>query len=97
MTIYFISRHAGAVEWAKQEGFAVDRQLTHLDVDLIQVNDWVLGTLPINLIAEVNARGGRYFHLTLDLPAARRGQELSAEDMRQLGTQLVEYTAQRVA
>ncbi|MCB1622247.1 MAG: hypothetical protein KDI44_16090 [Thiothrix sp.] len=24
----------------------------------------MLGTLPINLVAEVNARGERYFHLT---------------------------------
>jgi len=47
--------------------------------------------LPVNLIAQVNERGGRYFHLALELPAEMRGQELSAEQMQTFGAQLKEF------
>jgi len=96
MTTYFISRHAGALAWAEAQGFQVDQQLAHFDVDVVKAGDTVLGTLPVNLIAEVNARGGRYFHLTLELPADKRGTEISAADMAQFGARLEEYRAQRV-
>lgn len=95
MTTYFISRHPGAVAWAEQEGFHVDQQLAHFDVGVVQPGDVVLGTLPINLVAALNARGGRYYHLTLALPAEMRGQELTAEAMRQYGATLVSYRAEQ--
>ncbi|MEB4589713.1 CRISPR-associated protein Csx16 [Candidatus Thiothrix sp. Deng01] len=95
MTTYFISRHPGAVDWAEAEGFHVDQRLAHFSVDIVQPGDTVLGTLPINLVADVNARGGRYFHLTLELPADMRGRELSAADMRRYGARLESYSAQR--
>ncbi len=96
MTTYFISRHAGAVAWAQSQGFQVDQQLAHFDVNRVQAGDVILGTLPVNLIAEVNARGGRYFHLTLDLPAELRGQELTAELMQRYGARLEEFRALKV-
>ena len=91
MTTYFITRHPGAREWAAQEGVRVDEQVDHLDVTLIGPGDLVIGSLPVNLAAEVCARGGRYFHLSLDLPQEWRGRELSAEDMRRLGARIEEY------
>jgi len=96
MTTYFISRHAGAVAWAESEGFQVDQQLAHFDVAIIQQGDVVLGTLPINLVAEVNLRGGTYFHLTLELSAEARGKELSAADMQAYGARLEAYAAQKL-
>jgi CRISPR-associated protein Csx16 len=39
----------------------------------------------------VCARGARYVHLALELPAARRGSELSADELRELGATLIEY------
>lgn len=95
MTTYFISRHIGAVDWAESEGFHVDQLLTHFDVTIVKPGDTVLGTLPINLVAEVNARGGDYFHLTLELPSDARGKELTADDMRQFGARLESYSAQK--
>lgn len=95
MTIYFISRHPGAVAWAESEGFHVDQQLAHLNIEIIEPGDQVLGTLPINLVAEVNARGALYFHLTLDFPVELRGQEMSLEDMRNYGARLEGYTASK--
>lgn len=96
MTTYFISRHSGAIAWAKSQGFPVDEQLAHFEVSLVQAGDVILGTLPVNLIAEVNARGGRYFHLTLDLPAELRGQELTAELMQMYGARLEEFRALKI-
>lgn len=97
MTTYFISRHQGAKLWAEIEGFHVDQQLEHFEVQWVQVGDVVLGTLPINLVAEINERGGRYYHLILDLPPNLRGLELSAESMRQYGARLTEYSAKKIS
>ena len=91
MTTFFISRHPGAREWAAEEGIVVDRQIAHLDTEIIQSGDVVIGTLPVNLAARVCQRGGRYLHLSLELPPDWRGRELSADDLRQIGAQVQEY------
>jgi CRISPR-associated protein Csx16 len=92
MTTYFITRHPGAKQWALEEGLDVDRQLDHLDTQLVQPGDIVMGSLPVNLAAEVCARGGRYLHLTLELSAAWRGKELDADAMRRFGARAEEFT-----
>lgn len=96
MTTYFISRHPGAVEWAISEGHQVDEQLAHFDPKQVKQGDKVLGTLPINLVVEVNERGGDYYHLTLDLPCDVRGKEITAEDMKQYGARLEQFSAKRL-
>jgi len=95
MTTYFVSRHPGAKEWATAQGFAVDVMLEHLDLSILHPGDKVLGSLPVNLVAELNAIGVRYFHLTLSLPPELRGQELSATLMQQLGARLEEHEVRR--
>lgn len=69
MTVYFVSRHPGARDWAAAEGIVVDEFIAHLDVTKAHAGDVVIGSLPVNLAAEVCARGARYLHLSLDLPA----------------------------
>jgi CRISPR-associated protein Csx16 len=96
MTTLFISRHPGALEWAAAEGLAVDARLAHLDPETIQPGDVVIGTLPIHLAARVCERGGRYLHLSLELPPEQRGRELSAADLRQCGARLEEYRVTRL-
>ncbi|WP_083845802.1 CRISPR-associated protein Csx16 [Thiocystis violascens] len=56
-----------------------------LDPTIIQPGDTLIGSLPVNLSAEIRERGGRYPHLSLDLPAPLRGQELSAAQTRDHG------------
>lgn len=97
MTTYFISRHPGARDWAASQGITVDKMLSHFDPLLIQYGDVVLGTLPVNLAAHVCTHGGRYLHLSLDLPAPMRGQELSAVDMSRLGARLEEYQVEKIS
>lgn len=91
MTAYFVTRHAGAKQWAAEQGIDVDAVVEHLNVEDLQAGDLVLGSLPVNLVAELNRRGARYFHLTLPLPPELRGREISAALMRELGAKLEEY------
>lgn len=93
MTTWFVTRHPGAVAWAQRRGLAVDRQLAHLDPEQIAPGDTVIGTLPVNLVARVCARGGRYLHLSLDLPAEARGRELTADELERYGARLEAYVA----
>ncbi|MBK1645229.1 CRISPR-associated protein Csx16 [Thiocapsa imhoffii] len=91
MTTSFVSRHPGAHDWAAAEGLAVDAVIDHLDPSIIAPGDVVIGSLPVNLAAEVCARGGRYLNLSLDLPASLRGVELTAQQMRDCGARVEEY------
>lgn len=88
---WFVSRHPGAIAWAKEQNLAIDRWVAHLAPGEIAPGDTVIGTLPVHLAAEVCARGGRYVHLTLDIPEAQRGRELSAEDLHSFRATLCAY------
>lgn len=87
---YFVSRHAGAHDWAARKGFDVE-VVSHFDAETVESGDVVIGTLPVNLVETVCRRGGRYFHLILDLTAEDRGRELSADRMEELGARIIEY------
>lgn len=89
---YFVTRHRGAITWASQAGVKA-RKITmeHFDVSIVNAGDIVIGTLPVHLAAEVNARGGHYWHLSMEIPIESRGQELSADQMRQFNARLEEF------
>ena len=95
MTTYFVTRHSGARDWAAQEGIVVDEVVSHLDTTVIAPGDRVIGSLPVNLAAEVCGRGGRYLHLSVDLPPELRGRELTAEEMRACAARIEEYRVER--
>ena len=82
MTTWFVSRHPGAVAWAMQQGFRVDQHTAHLDPSQVQSGDTVIGTLPVNLAAQVCRQGAEFFNLSLDLPIHLRGKELSVDELR---------------
>ncbi|HEY9134679.1 MAG TPA: CRISPR-associated protein Csx16 [Pseudomonadales bacterium] len=95
MAIWLVSRHSGATAWIEQQGIAIDHKISHLDADAVQSGDTVVGTLPIHLVAALNARGIYYVHLELNIPAHLRGQELTLEQMTDVGVSLVPYKAER--
>jgi len=68
MPTYFITRHLGAIAWAKEQGISVDRQIAHLDIDLVQPGDTIIGSLPVNLAAKVCNKSAVYLHLSLNVP-----------------------------
>ncbi len=96
MTVFFISRHPAALEWAEQEGVHFDRLLPHLELQEIGEGDVVIGSLPVHLAYEVCRRGAHYRHLTLDLTPRLRGIELSAGEMRQCRARLEEFVISKV-
>jgi CRISPR-associated protein Csx16 len=97
MTVWFVSRHRGAVAWAQRNGLTVDRWAQHLDPELIQPGDTVAGTLPVQLAARVCERGGLYLHLRLELPMEARGHELQADELEKFGARLEPYFVVRDA
>ena len=88
MTTWFVSRHAGALQWMRQYGPAFDRHVPHLDLAQVRRGDTVIGTLPVNLAAQVCVRGASYLHLSLAVPAELRGRELGMDELRDLGATL---------
>lgn len=91
MTTWFVSRHPGAIEWARLQGLQVDRQVAHLAPAEVAAGDVVIGTLPVHLAAEVCARGARFLFLALDITPDFRGRELTAADMAQLQCRLLPF------
>ena len=94
---WFVTRHPGAVEWARRRGITAEL-IDHLDEDAIarlRPGDIVMGVLPVSVAAEVCARGARFLYLELHVPPELRGKELSADDLERLGAELVEYEVHR--
>ena len=97
MRIYLVSRHKGAVEWMQHMGHRYDEHLTHLDnYDKLSQGDMIIGSLPINLVADLTERDISYMHLSLYIPEHLRGIELSAEQLSQLDAKLEPYSVQRL-
>jgi CRISPR-associated protein Csx16 len=94
MSVWFVSRHPGAVEWAKAQGISVDHWVPHLSVEDVNSRDEVIGTIPVNMAGEVCAKGARYFNLSLKLPQAWRGKELGVDELTRAGARLEEYIVQ---
>lgn len=95
MTTFFISRHPGTVEWARRQGLHVDVWVTHLAPQKVGAGDTAIGSLPLHLAAQICARGARFLHLTLDIPAEWRGRELSADELETAGARLEEFIVTR--
>lgn len=91
MKTWLITRHSGAIEWFKHTGQHFDHHQAHITMDNIRPNDRVYGSLPIHLVEEICSRGAEYWHLSLDLPAHLRGQELTAEQLNQINARIERF------
>ncbi|MBK7006122.1 MAG: CRISPR-associated protein Csx16 [Burkholderiales bacterium] len=89
---YFVTRHRGAITWAANGGVKARKiETANFDPSTVEPGDIVMGTLPVHLAAQVNARGGHYWHLSMEIPAEHRNTELSAEQMAEFGARLEEF------
>ena len=82
---WLITRHPGAIDWARESGLVWDRLEAHLSADTVAAGDRVYGVLPLPLAAELCARGAEVWHLCIPVTAAERGRELSAAELNRLG------------
>lgn len=97
MAIYFVSRHAGAIEWIKQQTqWHIDEFVPHLDTAKLQAGDVVLGTLPLHLAAEVCERGAKFYFLMMPQEFAKRGSEYTASDMSDAGAALQRFEVRKI-
>jgi len=96
MTLWFVSRHPGAIEWVKRRPLAIDRFEPHLDLAEVRPGDQVFGTLPVELAAEVCRCGARFFAMRLSVPAEQRGLDLTADDLEALQADFQEYQVTKV-
>lgn len=96
MTIWFVSRHPGAIEWAARHGVHFDRQVAHLESEDVKSGDTVIGSLPVHLAAQVCERAAHLCNLSIDLPAGARGRELSADDLEAYNARLETYSVERI-
>lgn len=96
MKTYFVTRHPGALEWAQRNGFENAEIVAHFDPSVVHPGDQVIGTLPVHLAGQVCEKGGRYFHLSMAVPADRRGTEISADDMEEFGAHVKEFKIMEV-
>jgi len=95
-TVYFVSGHPGARDWASRNGIQAVH-IEHLDVNIIKAGDVVVGTLPIHLAAAICQRSARYLHLVMDMPKEGRQRNLSADEMDGFNARIEEFTVQAVA
>lgn len=98
MAVLVVTRHDGAVEWLQRRGYAGARRVVQFDPTLVGPGDVVVGTLPIQLVADLTARQIRYLHLVMELTQEVRElrSNLTADEMDRYGARLEEYEARRV-
>jgi CRISPR-associated protein Csx16 len=96
--IYLVTRHAGALEWMQAQVTEPVQHIAHLDDNTpLFAGDCVAGSLPIHQVAALNARGVRYLHLCVNMPAKLRGQELTSKQLHELNAYLQEYSVRAMS
>lgn len=99
MATYIVSRHPGAVEWVRKRLATAEepRLVSHVPADqLFAPGDRVCGVLPVSLAARLCAQGAQPCVISVELPPALRGQELTASQLDQLGAELIQYRVEEV-
>lgn len=91
-----ITRHPGAADWVrKQVGHAVE-VAPHLEPGEIEPGVHYYGVFPLHLAAAICERGSACWAISVNMPPALRGQELSALQLDELGALLVRYQVQAI-
>lgn len=81
--IYVVTRHESVVSWVRAQGITATH-IAHLLPEhfaTMTAGDRVIGNLPINLVADLSARGIDYQHVVVDLTPEQRGRELTPAEM----------------
>lgn len=81
-----VTRHEGAIEWLRRQGITGD-VVAHATADDV-AGRIVYGALPLHLAAAADAVVAIDIP---DLPAGKRGHELSADELTEYGATLTRY------
>ena len=95
--LILLTRHPGAVQWLQRK-LGNQSQLeivAHLEHVTLKRNDRVYGIFPMHLAAHLCTLGVECWMIDVVIPATLRGVELSAEQLNQLGAELVRYEVRR--
>ncbi|MBS9779848.1 MAG: CRISPR-associated protein Csx16 [Moraxellaceae bacterium] len=97
MTTYLVTRHQGAIEWINYMGHAYDSHISHLhDINSLNKGDTLIGSLPINIVADLCERGVNYVHLSLRIPEELRGKELTVEQLANIDAKLERFEVKKL-
>ena len=96
MKTLFVTRHPAAVEWFAGKTTEDVKHVSHFDINMVNEYDRVIGTLPINIVADLCYMNVSYTHLSLSIPAEFRGQELTVSQMDEFNATLTEYEVKEV-
>lgn len=91
MSIWFISRHPGAIAWARSQNLGITHWCSHLRIDDISAGDVVIGTLPVHLAAQVCQRKAKFVALSINVTEEQRGKEITLDQMGILDCELQEF------
>ena len=86
-----VTRHEGTVKLLKEMDIRVDEVVSHLDIDVVEDGDIVVGVLPVHIAAKVCEKNAKFYAVSLDLPEELRGIELSYEQVKGLGISIKEF------
>jgi len=87
-----VSRHAGAIEWLRRQGIEGE-VITHVTDPSVVAGKVVVGNLPMHLAAAADRVG---VIAMPDLPAEKRGVDLTADEMENFGARLEWYAVRKV-
>jgi len=98
MKILIITRHEATVEWIKKTihpfiGVTIDEIVVtaHYTPGMEDGFNYVIGILPVNLIAALCAKEIHYYQVVMDISVEFRGKELTIEQMEEFNAHLVRY------
>ena len=92
-----VTRHPGAAEWVRHRLGRAVQVLDHLHPHEIRPGTRYHGVFPLNLAADICRAGAQCWAISVQLPPALRGHELSAEQLEALDARLVRYQVDEVA
>jgi len=88
--IVIVTRHTGAIEWLKANGFSGE-VVSHLTGDTILPGNIYIGVLPLPMIQRILDAGSRFYLLVMpEVSLAQRDREMTPGEMDAAGAKLME-------
>ena len=88
--IIIVTRHPGAIEWLRANGFSGE-VVSHLTADTILPGNIYIGVLPLPMIQRILDAGSRFYLLVMpEISLVQRDREMTPGEMDEAGARLIE-------